>query len=302
MSNVLLYLATVAIWGSSWLAITWQLGRVAPEASIVYRFALSAALLIGWCVVRRLPLRYGARAHLFMALQGMLLFSVNYILFYFATFHIASGLVAVAFSTIVILNIGFGALLLSAPVRPRVAAGAVLGLGGLALVFWPDLQAFDSGSAAVAGLGLSLLATASASLGNVASARNQRAGIPVLQGNAFGMAYGAAFTLAVALARGVPFTFDWSPSYVVSLFYLALFASVFGFGCYLTLLGRIGADRAAYVSVVFPVVALGLSTVFEGFQWSRLAFAGVVLIVLGNLIVLTRFGGSASRRPALPLS
>ena len=104
------------------------------------------------------------------------------------------------------------------------------------------------------------------------------------------MAYGAAFTLAVALVRGVPFAFDPRPAYVLSLLYLAVFASVFGFGCYLTLLGRIGADRAAYASVVFPVVALGLSSLFEGFQWTILALAGVALIVLGNVIVLARFG------------
>jgi drug/metabolite transporter (DMT)-like permease len=220
------------------------------------------------------------------------LFSINYIIFYFASFYLTSGLVAVAFSTIIVMNIAFGAMLLGAPIRPRVAWGAMLGLGGLILVFWPDLAAFDTSGPGLIGLGLSLIATVSASLGNVASARNQRAGIPVIQGNAFGMAYGAAFTTLVALLRGVPFDFDPAPLYVGSLLYLALFASVFAFGCYLTLLGRIGADRAAYVSVVFPVVALGLSTIFEDFEWTALAFAGVALILLGNIVVLTRFGAA----------
>jgi drug/metabolite transporter (DMT)-like permease len=290
MNNLLLYLATVAIWGSSWLAITWQLGVVPPEASIIYRFALSAVLLLGWCVARGLPMRFSAPQHLFMALQGMLLFSVNYIIFYFATFHLTSGLVALAFSTIVVMNMLFGAILLAIPIQRRVAWGAGIGLGGLALVFWPDLMAFDAQSSALTGLGLSLIATASASLGNLASARNQRTGIPVVQGNTFGMAYGAAFTSAVALARGVPFTFDWRPAYVLSLLYLALFASVLAFGCYLTLLGRIGADRAAYAGVAFPIVALALSTVFEGFQWTVIAVVGVALVALGNVIVLTRLG------------
>lgn len=290
MNNALLYVATIAIWGSSWLGIKYQLGVVAPEVSIAYRFGLSAALLLGWCALRRLEMRFPWRAHAFMALQGVLLFSINYIIFYFASFYLTSGLVAVAFSTIIVMNIAFGAVLLGAPIRPRVAWGAMLGLGGLILVFWPDLAAFDTSGPGLIGLGLSLIATVSASLGNVASARNQRAGIPVIQGNAFGMAYGAAFTTLVALLRGVPFDFDPAPLYVGSLLYLALFASVFAFGCYLTLLGRIGADRAAYVSVVFPVVALGLSTIFEDFEWTVLAFAGVALIVIGNIVVLTRFG------------
>lgn len=297
MNNILLYLATVAIWGSSWLGIKYQLGVVAPEISVLYRFIIAAALLVGWCKLRGLSLNFTWRQHLAIAAQGVPLFSLNYIIFYIASTHLTSGLVAVAFSTILVMNIAFGALLLGSPIRPRVAVGALLGLGGLSLVFWPDLAAFDTGSAGLIGLGLSLVATAFASLGNVASARNQRAGIPVLQGNAIGMAYGALCTLVIVLLRGVPFAFDPSPLYVAALLYLAVFATIIGFGCYLTLLGRIGADRAAYVSVVFPVVALGLSTVFEGFVWTTLALIGVAMIVLGNVIVLAR----ARPREAAPV-
>jgi drug/metabolite transporter (DMT)-like permease len=293
MNNILLYLATIAIWGSSWLGIKYQLGVVAPEVSVFYRFALAAVLLLGWCRLRGLSLRFTWRQHFGLAVQGALLFSLNYVVFYVATKYLTSGLVAVTFSTILVMNMAFGALLLRSPIRPRVALGAVLGMGGLSLVFWPDLAAFDTGSASLIGLGLSLIATAFASLGNVASVRNQRSGVPVVQGNAIGMAYGALSTLVIVLARGVPLTFDPSPLYVGALVYLAVFASILAFGCYLTLLGRIGADRAAYTSVVFPVVALGLSTVFEGFVWTTLAIGGVVLIVLGNVIVLAR-----SSRPA----
>lgn len=288
MNNLLLYLSTVAIWGSSWLGIKYQLGVVAPELSVFYRFILAAALLLGWCWLRGLSLRFTWRQHIGLAVQGVLLFSLNYIVFYVATKYLTSGLVAVTFSTILVMNIVLGALLLGSPIRPRVALGALLGMGGLSLVFWPDLAAFDTGSASLIGLGLSLIATAFASLGNVASVRNQRSGIPVVQGNAIGMAYGALSTLVIVLVRGVPFTFDPSPLYVGALAYLAVFASILGFGCYLTLLGRIGADRAAYTSVVFPVVALGLSTVFEGFEWTTLALGGVALIVIGNVIVLAR--------------
>src|SRR4051812_26535194 len=157
MSNSLLYVVTVAIWGSSWLAITFQLGTVAPEASIVYRFLLAAAILMAWCVVRRLRLRFSPKEHLFMALQGVLLFSINYIIFYFATSYMTSGLVAVTFSIIVILNILFGALLLAMPIRPRVALAGVLGLGGVVLVFWSDIADFNFGSGGPLGLGFLLL-------------------------------------------------------------------------------------------------------------------------------------------------
>ena len=294
--NLLLYLGTVSIWGSSWLGIKLQLGVVPPEVSVLYRFIVAGALLLAWCWARGLNLRFTWRQHVAMALVGVPLFSLNYVIFYVATAYLTSGLVAVTFSTITVMNIGFGALLIGSPIRPRVAVGALFGLAGLSLVFWTDLAAFDTGSGSLIGLGLSLIATALASLGNVASARNQRAGIPVMQGNAIGMAYGALSTLIVILVRGVPFAFDPSPLYIGGVLYLGIVASIFGFGCYLTLLGRIGADRASYTSVVFPLVALGLSTVFEGFEWTTPALAGVGLIVAGNVLVLAPAIGR--RRPA----
>lgn len=296
MNSLFLYLATVLIWGSSWIGVKLQIGVVAPEVSVAYRFVIAAALLIAWCKLRGLGLRFTRRAHLFIAAQGVLVFSVNYILFYFAVHYVTSGLIALAFSTIVVMNMIFGALLLRTPIRPRVALGASFGIAGLGLVFWHDLAAFDVKSPAIFGLTLSLIGTLSASLGNMLAARNQLAGIPVVQCNALGMAYGAAFTLGYALLRGLPFNFDPSPVYVSTLLALALFGSIVGFWCYFTLLGRIGADRVAYIGVMFPLVALALSTVFEGFEWTPLALAGVALIVLGNIAVLARI---APPRPAL---
>ena len=167
-------------------------------------------------------------------------------------------------------------------------AGASLGLVGITLVFWPEFRAFSASSAIMIGVGLALVATWFASLGNIASLRNQRARLGVIESNAFGMTYGAALTTIVALVIGVEFRFDWSLSYVGSLAYLSVIGSVIAFGCYLSLLGRIGADRAAYAGVMFPIVALALSTLFEGYTWSGPAFIGVAMVLAGNLLVLTR--------------
>lgn len=288
MQNTFLYLITVLIWGSTWLAIKFQLGVVAPEVSVAYRFLLAALLLFAFSRLRSLPLRFSLRQHAFIALQGSLLFSVNYILVYFAELYVTSGLVAVVFSTIIILNVVFGALFLRSPVNFLVLLGALVGILGLGLIFWPEWRGFDLGRGAALGLGLALLSSLFASLGNIVSARNQREGIPVIQANAYGMLYGSLLTLAIALARGTGFSFDASFGYLASLFYLALFGSVIAFGSYLTLLGRIGADRAAYVTVLFPVIALLLSSVYEGLALSGLQFAGVGLVLLGNAIVIAR--------------
>ena len=239
-------------------------------------------------MLRKINLRFTARQHLFFGLQGVLLFSLNYLLVYLAELRLTSGLVAVIFSMLVFMNIIIGALFLGTPVRPNVVIGAMIGLVGICLVFLPELSAFSLQDRGFVGLLLSLGGTLFASMGNIVAARNQQEGLPVLQTNAFGMGYGAMLMFAIALIAGTPFRFETTPSYIASLVYLALFGSVIAFGAYLTLIGQIGADRAAYSSLLFPIVALGLSTLFEGYQWSAPALFGVLLVLAGNFLVLTR--------------
>jgi drug/metabolite transporter (DMT)-like permease len=288
LPNSLLYLTTLLIWGSTWLAIKFQLGVVAPELSAAYRFAIASAILLVFALIRRLNLRFPLRAHAFIALQGFFLFSLNYILIYYAEQYLSSGLVAIIFSLIVVLNTLFGAIFLKARIRWQVLIGAMIGIVGLILVFWPELKSFSLTSTRALGLGLALGGTVSASLGNIVSARNQQNALPIVQTNLFGMAYGASFMFLLAFVRGAELTFEATTGYAFSLIYLALFGSVIAFGSYLTLLGRIGPDRAAYVTVLFPVVALTLSTIFEGLRWDALALFGVVLIFAGNLLALRR--------------
>lgn len=291
----MLYMTTVLIWGSTWIGVKFQLGTVPEAQSVAYRFALASALLAGWCLWRRLPLRFSVRDHAFIALQGLLLFCLNYLLIYIGSRHLTSGLVAVVFSTIVFMNLVNGALLLGQRITARVVAGATLGLIGIALVFEPELAGFGWSGPALAGVAVSLAATLTASFGNMVSARNQRAGLPVVQTNALGMGYGALVMLLWALASPAPLMFEWTARYTLSLVYLALFGSILAFGAYLTLLGRIGAARAAYATVLFPVVALAISTVLEGYQWTVPALVGLVLVLAGNVLVLQR----DTPRPAL---
>ncbi|MCB1761389.1 MAG: EamA family transporter [Gammaproteobacteria bacterium] len=281
-----LYLSTVFIWGSTFFAIRFQLGEVAPEVSIAYRFALAAAILMLWCRIRGLPMRFGLKQHLWILLQGLTLFGFNYLVVYLATPHLTSGLIAVVFSTIVLMNIANGALLFGKRADGSVIVGALIGLAGIALVFLPELSGLELDDGAFKGLLLSLLGTFIASLGNMASTRNQRAGLPVVQSNAYGMAYGAITLFVIALAGGAPFTYEATVGYTLSLLYLALFGSVLAFGSFLTLLGRIGAERAAYAMVLFPIVALGISTLFEHYQWSPEALFGVALVLLGNVLII----------------
>jgi drug/metabolite transporter (DMT)-like permease len=290
-----LYLTSVLIWGSTWFAIKFQLGVVAAEVSLVYRFGIAAAILLLFCLASGRRLAYSLRQHGFIALQGLFLFSSNYLVFYWATGLLTSGIVALMFSTVILLNIINGAILLRTPVRARVIVGAMLGIGGIAAIFWSEVSGAGDNADTWRGLWMCVLATWFASVGNIVSARNQKNGIPVIQTNAWGMAYGAAIMAVYALISGVPFNYDPSFAYSVSLLYLAVFGSILAFGSYLTLVGRIGADRAAYAAVLFPVIALGLSTLFEDYQWTLRALFGFALVLLGNYVVLTR-----SRREKQP--
>jgi drug/metabolite transporter (DMT)-like permease len=288
MATSLLYAVTVLIWGSTWFVIRFQLGPVPPDLSVAYRFALAGVLLIGYCLLTRRSLRFPIRAHGSIALQALFLFCANYILLYLATPRLTTGLIAVVFSTALLMNVVNGAILLGTPVDRRVLVGGAIGLVGMPLLFWSQIASFDVSSGGLIGLGLSIAGTLSASLGNMISARNQSAGLPVVETNALGMSYGALLTFAFVLSRGAPFAFDYSLAYLTSLVYLAVFGSIVAFGCYLTLLGRIGADRAAYAMVLFPVIALAISAVFEGYRWTVSGMLGVAFILAGNLIVLRR--------------
>jgi drug/metabolite transporter (DMT)-like permease len=286
--NLFFYTGVVLIWGTTWFAILFQLGEVDPIVSVIYRFTLASGILMIYCLMTGKRMRYSPRDHFFMVLLGLFLFSLNYCLFYVAELYLTSGLVAVVFSTMVIFNILFGAFFIGTPVRPMVVMGAVLGISGIVMVFWPELTSFDLSDKGILGLLLSLGATVSASLGNIISARNQMEGIPVIQANAWGMSYGTILMIAVALLTGREFTFQVTAAYIISLVYLALFGSVFAFGMYLTLIGRIGADRAAYTTLLFPIVALALSMAFEGYRGSVGALIGVGLILGGNFLVLKK--------------
>jgi drug/metabolite transporter (DMT)-like permease len=283
-----LFVLSSLIWGSTWFAIRYQLGDVAPEVSVVYRFTLAATLLLSFCVVSRVRLRYSAREHLLMAAQGAFMFCGNYVLIYHSERFLTSGLVAVVFSIIVIFNIVGMRLFFGQPIRFKMITGALVGVGGVALLFWPELARFEGGAKGATGLALATISTFIASIGNLIAAHNHRVGMPVQASTGFGMLYGALMVAAWALVTGVPWTFSATPSYMLSLAYLALFGSVVAFVSYLTLAGDIGADRAGYVGVVTPVVALGLSTVLEGYRWSVPAVAGAILCLLGNLLILKK--------------
>lgn len=300
MSNWFLYLVTVLVWGTTWIAIEFQLGTVAPEVSIFYRYLLAAALLFSWCRYRGLNLRFGLGAHVDFLKLGVLLFSLNYITAYYAQQYITSALTAIAFSMMVWMNIVNARIFFGTRAGWRVIGGSVLGVVGIAILFLPQVERFTFSDATLYGAGLAVLGAFLASLGNMVSQASQKQGLPIIQSNAWGMFYGSILTAAIAVALGKAFEFDTSPDYVVSLLYLTVFGSIVGFGSYLTLLGRIGAHKAGYAMVMFPVVALLVSVLFEGLELSSSIVVGMTLVLSGNVFILRGRKAVAKTVPSQP--
>ncbi|WP_305856879.1 DMT family transporter [Balneatrix alpica] len=281
----LLYLTTVLIWGTTWIAIAWQLGEVAVPVSVFYRFALAASLLLTVLALTGRLKRISGRDHGFCMLQGLCVFCLNFYLFYTATGYISSGLCSVVFSMAILFNAINGVIFFRQPIRPRLLLANALGIVGMVSLFWRDLSAEQLNWDVLFGVGCALLGTYGFSLGNMLSARHQKHGLDLLSTNAYAMSYGAWAMLMIAWLSGAEFSLDTSWQYLGSLFYLAVFGSVVAFGTYFALVGRIGAGQAAYATVLFPLVALTISTWFEGYQWSPSALLGLLLILLGNVVM-----------------
>lgn len=286
--NALLYILVVVIWGTTWIAIYMQQGVVSVPVSIFWRFAVAAVVMLVVLLALGRLKRIGLKDHLFCVLQGACVFGFNFFCFYHAAAYISSGLESVIFSMAVLFNAFNNFLFFRKKPSPRVLPAAALGIAGIVALFWHDLAATQMAPSLLIGIGLSALGTFGFSLGNMISARHQGRGLETLSTNTYAMFYGTAIMGIVALASGESFMPDFTVRYIGSLLYLAIFGSVIAFGAYFTLVGRIGASQAAYSTLLFPLVALTLSTLYEGYVWHANAVLGLVMILLGNLVMFAK--------------
>ena len=289
---LVLYAAVVLIWGSTWIAIPLQLGVVAEEVSVAWRFALGSLSLFIYAAATGRQIRIPLRHYGMVILMGALMFSANYLFTYYSINYVTSGLVAVMFSLIVVFNAFFERIFFGRPLERRLIIASVLGVAGVAFMFWPEVRTFNLQDESLYGVTLALIAVVLASIGNMAAIVNTNRHLPVVSMNAHGMAWGAAVSLVVSALAGKEIGFLFQPGYIVSLLYLSVFGSAVAFGCYLALLRQIGSARAAYTAVLFPIVALILSTLFENYAWTPQAMIGVLFILAGNWLALTRIEGN----------
>lgn len=280
-SDYILYAVVIFGWSTSWLALKWQLGVVAPEVSLLWRFLMSAALMTIITIARGYSMRVGLKDHLKFIGMGLCLFSMNFNFFYYGGLNATSGLLAVVFSTASLINIFLVAVLTRTKPSILMVMAAMMGFIGVGLIFSPQLG--DSG---LVSLILCLIGTLFFCSGNIISSSSQKDHIPVMTANSWGMFYGAVILGGISMIRGHEFIIEMTPRYIGSLLWLALISSVMTFTAYLLLVGRIGSGKAGYATAIFPIGALLISTIFEEYQWGLMAILGLALVVGGNIVML----------------
>ncbi len=275
------------IWGSTWIVIRDQISTVPPVWSVAYRFVIAAAAMFAYARATGVSIRIGRRGHALALLFGLPQFFLNFNFVYAAEKYITSGLVAVVFALLMVPNSALGWLFLKQRVTARFALGSAIALAGVALLFVQELRTANVAPREVLlGIGLTLLGVLSASAANVLQAAERMRSRPIAAMLAWGMFYGALANALTAFALyGAPVA-EARFLYWAGLVYLGLIASALAFTFYIGLLRRIGPGRAAYSSVLIPILAMGFSTLFEHYRWSTLAVAGGLLALAGLVIAL----------------
>ncbi|MFK7886377.1 MAG: DMT family transporter [Gammaproteobacteria bacterium] len=282
-----LYAVTVLIWGSTWIAIKYQLNGTPEDVSIGARFIFAAIVLFAIAALSGRRIRLPRACWPMVATQGALMFCMNYVLVYRGTNYISSGLMAVIFTLLIPANQLNEFIFFRKPISGRVALAGLMGVAGVLLMFWPELRKSDWSDGALTGIGLGIASVYFASLGNMAAVINTGKQLPVTAVNAWGMLLGGTLSLGLAVALGETLHITWDSGYSWSFLYLSVFGSAIAFTCYLMLIERIGSARAAYSSVLLPIVAMLISTFFEDFRWSAMALIGVAIALVGNAMALT---------------
>ena len=287
-NTIFLFISTLIVWGPTWYIIKFQLGIVDPMTSVFYRFFLSAIIILVFCVFKKINLRFSLKEHLLIAALGISLFNINYVFFYLSTVHLISGFVALCFSSILFMNVVNNIVFKHKYPKIMTLVGGLIGTLGLLFIFYDEIISFEFSKGTSIGILLGVLATYFASIGNLISEYTSKIKLNVVAVTGYGMLYGSVTLLIYLLVVGIDLNFDFSYRYIISLLYLSIFGSVFGFILYLSIIKNIGANDAAYVAIIMPLIALIISTIFEGLIWDMNLYIGAFLVLFGNILILKR--------------
>ncbi len=275
------------IWGTTWFVIKFQIDSTSPVIAVFYRYLVATILMfaINLIFIKK-NLNYPWANHKYFILQGFFNFCLNYILTYTSEKYIHSGLVALTFTSLIYFNMAGMKIFFKKRITINVIIGAILGCSGITALFWKEISDVHLSTMTLYGIVIGIVATLSASLGNMFATYNHQQKIPVMTFNAYGMLYGTFFSFIYALMTNENFRLPMTSSFLFSLIYLSLFGTVIAFWAYQTLVGQLGAEKAAYTSIISPVIAVGVSHYFENVAFTKELFIGMILCFLGNFVAL----------------
>ena len=288
MNNFILFVITLFCWSPTWYVIKFQLGYVDPLVSVFYRFLIASIIIFVYLIYKKKNLKFSLNQHLWFLLFGICLYSLNYVFFYLSNTYLISAFPAVVFSTVVIMNILGEAFYFKKKPSLKTLLGATIGMIGIMIIFNDEVFNFNLNNGTHIGLFLALLGTFCASTGNMVHQRNLNNNFPLIPTIAYAMLYGSLVTFIITQINGTELLFEFTFSYIASLAYLSIVGSIFAFIFYLSLLERVGAGRAGYVGVVMPVLALLISTVFEGLEWQLDLIIGLPILIVGAVLVINQ--------------
>jgi drug/metabolite transporter (DMT)-like permease len=288
MNNFILFGITLFCWSPTWYVIKFQLGYVDPLVSVFYRFLAASIMIFIYLIIKNKKLRFSLNHHIWFLFFGICLYSLNYVFFYLSNTYLISAFPAVVFSTVVIMNILGEAFYFKKKPSLKTLIGATIGMIGIIIIFNDEIFNFSLSNGVHVGLSLALLGTFSASTGNMIYQRNLNNNFPLIQTLAYAMLYGSLVTLLITQLKGTKLLFEYSFSYIASLTYLSIVGSICAFIFYLKLLEKVGAGRAGYVGVVMPVLALLISTIFEGLMWQIDLIIGLPILMIGAVLVINQ--------------
>ena len=280
------FLVVALIWGSTWYVITGQIDAVPPSWSVAYRFALATPAMFLVALAMRRGLAIGRAGHLLALAIGLTQFCGNFNFVYRAELHLTSGVVAVMFGMLMVPNALLGAWLLGQRVTPRFLAGSAVAIAGIGLLLLHEARLSPLGGNVVLGVALAVGGILSASIANVIQANETGRVLPMASLLAWSMLYGTLFDVVFALFSAGPPVFPTDPAFWAGTAWLALAGSVVTFPLYYTIVRQLGPGRAAYNGVLVIVIAMLISTLVEGYEWSLLAAGGAVLGITGMILAL----------------
>lgn len=288
-TNTGLFLTCAIIWGLTWIAIKYQLPYVDGSAAVFYRFIFSSCVMFITCFVLRVSLfKFSKAQHFRFITQGLFIFCLNYLLTYWATSMAPSALVALAFTSLIFLNMFGARIFLDIPFEKKVVWGGILSLVGMGLISWNEYSNIRLHPGFLWGFLIGILSTASASAGNLVSVLNKKDNVPISANNSWAMLYGAGFSLLVCFVFGKSLHVDVTTTFVISFLYLSIFGTVISFWAYFKLIENIGPAKAAFTSIASPVIALVVSTYLENLEWSIFLALGALFCIMGNVVALVR--------------